>query len=95
VVAGSPPPVLDGPLVVTELDLEPETASVTPELDRLTCLYVLEGEIVLDTQHGEIGAPAGAWVQVPAGVVASGPAAAGGPARALWIQAATGRTDSM
>jgi mannose-6-phosphate isomerase-like protein (cupin superfamily) len=97
VVIGGPPPVLDGPITVTEIDVDEHATVAAPDPARLTYVYVLEGEIVLDSRHGEVGAPAGAFVRVPPDAAASAPVAVDGPARALWIeaQAGTERTDSM
>ena len=60
-----------GPSDVAKLDIVEELRSApgdAPPSDRRESLYVLEGELVLAVGDRELRAPAGSWVDLPAGV---------------------------
>jgi mannose-6-phosphate isomerase-like protein (cupin superfamily) len=70
---------------ISEVSIGPAGSSRPRQLDRLTCLYVLEGELVLAAGERELRAGAGDWVQVPPGTSHS--FSAPGPARFLDMHA--------
>jgi uncharacterized cupin superfamily protein len=71
---------------VDELSLEPGGPPLPGARDRLRSLFVLEGELALTADGGEVRAPAGSWVRIPAGVAHALEAADGGRVRALDVR---------
>lgn len=67
---------------VDELTYEPGDAGAPAAHEHLRSLYVLAGELVLSADGDRLQAPAGAWVQVPAGATH---AIAGGGAGGLRL----------
>jgi len=51
------------------------------------CLYVLEGELAVRAGPRELRAPAGSWLQIPAGTPHAVAPAGGGDARFLDVHA--------
>jgi len=74
-------------LTMCEVRREPGRAAAPVSYrDHAVALYVLAGELALTAGEHELGAPAGSWVQVPAGV-SHAPAPAGGePVRYLELR---------
>ncbi len=73
-------------IAICEVRREPGSASAPGvQRDHAVSLYVLEGELALTTGEQELRAPAGSWVQVPAGVSRALAPAGGAPVRYLEL----------
>ena len=77
------PPEKAGPVAIDLVEAADDDPAAPATRDHLLGAYVLDGELTVTTADGSRAAPAGTWIEVPAGE----PVALSGGARLLRLQA--------